>query len=56
MTRIIRPSPVPTGSWDKETEDLLNSNTTIMEEFRFHSPKNGFSRLGWHGSPKVTKD
>jgi hypothetical protein len=49
MTRIIRPSPVPVGSWDKETEEQLNSNTTIMEVLMFHS-------LGWQGFLKVTKD
>jgi hypothetical protein len=40
MSRLNRPSPVRTGNWDKEIEEYLNSNTTIMEVFMFHS-------LGW---------
>jgi hypothetical protein len=46
---MIRPCTVPTGTWDKEIEEYLNSNITIMEVFMLHP-------LGWQGFLKVTKD
>jgi len=49
-SRLNRPSPVTAGSWDKEIEEYLNSNTTIMEVFM------PLTKYGWQGFLKVTKD